>query len=99
MGLTVISIAEPFAPKDWFGKQSERFSVSFANSENEANLLELQPCSQAPDVVSYLPRMNLKRAILKKFVFDWGIYFCLCEVYRFFQKLVGLELPIKNTLS
>ena len=43
-------------------------------------------------------RMNLKRVVLKNFVFDWALCFRLCEVYHF-QNLVGLELPIKHALS
>ena len=42
--------------------------------------------------------MNLKRAVLKNFVFDWALCFSLCEVYHF-QNLVGLELPIKHAPS
>ena len=42
--------------------------------------------------------MNLRGAVLKNFVFDWEMCFCLCEIYRF-QSLVGLELPIKHTLK
>ena len=42
--------------------------------------------------------MNLKPAVLKNFVFDWALCFCLCEVYRF-QNLVGLQLPIKHALK
>ena len=42
--------------------------------------------------------MNTKPAVLENFVFDWALYFHLCEVCRF-QNLVALESPIKHTLN
>ena len=39
--------------------------------------------------------MNLNPAVVKNFVFDWEMFFCRCEVYRF-QNLVGLDLPTKH---
>ena len=44
------------------------------------------------------PGDESKTYCFKISVFDWEIYFRLCEVYCF-QNLVGLELPIKHTLS
>ena len=35
--------------------------------------------------------------VLQNFVLDWKLCLHLCEIYRF-QKLVGLESPIKHTL-
>ena len=50
------------------------------------------------DEMDVFAMVTPKPAVFKMFVFDWEIYFRLCEVYRF-QNLAGLELPIKHTLN
>ena len=70
-----------------------------------AALSQVNLCCQAPDSSSYslignlvFAKMNMKPAVLMKFVFDWTLCFRLCEVCRF-QNLVRLKSPIKHILK
>ena len=98
--------AEPSAPKGRrFGRLQSDSRFPLQNFKSEASLVALLRCCQAPYASScfssgsfFFAKMNQKPAVLKNFVFYWGICFCLCEV-NCFQNLVSLELPIKHSLK
>ena len=98
-GEIIVFICEPLKMK-WISSVHQFISVAAVIG----NFYSFLPSTRLVIVLSTeslnFVRKNLKlvHSVLKDFVFDWEMYFLFCEFCRF-ENLVGLELPIKHTLT